>query len=1012
MIGFSHAQSAASVKRPPRERRREASPTRGALHDALQGSWWSSVDPEGKKSDEEDPTTTLAEELQKGDGRIGDLLQVLADQLPPEAEACLELVARLRCTGDFAAQHLTTEAAGIVRQHLASHQETGAKHRVRLRSGNRQGVVKTRETSCSAEGQEGASQQARPALALVCACGSIYMSDATFCRKCGAPREEATHAGSPRPPDQNGGFEPGNLEAADFVSKAQQVSKGTRLRRAATAKVSRLTNGLPFFPDRSHGNLRQRCFVLFDDSSASVCGKLIAVVLISTISVSTVAFTMESMPDFRETPDECAALKAAGLPLTVEACEPKALALFDVLEFVCIVIFTIDYVLRVATVHSVAPDVTRTRMSTRMANWDDPEVMHPPRNRTCAEGLRRTFNYARQPLAVVDLLAVLPFYVDLVTTAFGHPEGVLGPAAGLLRLMRVLRLLKLARGHKGIAMYAEVLAMSGEPLAILMFFNYIIVVLFGTLMYYAEGTTFSVAPEWTAPSMLMRADGTNFTKAARHPTGVHVHYDAFSTEIITPFTSIPRALWWVCVTMTTVGYGDFVPVTPIGKMIGITCFYIGVVFLALPISVLGRNFDIVYNRMLVQQKLDEANAPKPPLRRSKRRKAPAPARLASGSLEVRLLPQNCAGLRQHVFMVMEDSSASRLGKWASILMLLAILASTVSFILESMPAFRETPGTCKPPHVLTVIDCRPVPLPVFYSLELLCIVVFTIEYVGRMGTVHACTAEMFGFGSADPRKTGWRLTLSYFRQPINLIDLFAVAPFYVEKAGLIEGGGTGVLRVLRLIRVFRVMKMPKLRSCAEMFIDVALDAAPALAILLFMTTLTCVFFASCMYFAEGTQYSVDLYPEDRSLAQRPTGLYIRPRKEGYGIEESPFRSIPGTFWWFFTTATTVGYGDDYPTTTPGRFVAVLVFCAGIILLAMPITIVGGSFTKFYSTWVQDFGEDGSQDGSQDGSGFSSSELGGSQGGSMRSLCLDPEQCSPLGEVPPPHNPDIAKVAWS
>ena len=57
---------------------------------------------------------------------------------------------------------------------------------------------------------------------------------------------------------------------------------------------------------------------------------------------------------------------------------------------------------------------------------------------------------------------------------------------------------------------------------------------------------------------------------------------------------------------------------------------------------------------------------------------------------------------------------------------------------------------------------------------------------------------------------------------------------------------------------------------------------------------------------------------------------------------------------FFTTATTVGYGDDYPTTLGGRLVGVMTFYTGIILLALPVTIVGGSFNKYYPEWLKEF----------------------------------------------------------
>ena len=85
----------------------------------------------------------------------------------------------------------------------------------------------------------------------------------------------------------------------------------------------------------------------------------------------------------------------------------------------------------------------------------------------------------------------------------------------------------------------------------------------------------------------------------------------------------------------------------------------------------------------------------------------------------------------------------------------------------------------------------------------------------------------------------------------------------------------------------------------------------------------------------------------------PRGAYVRPTVDSRGYEVSPFRSIPFGFWWFFTSSTTVGYGDFYPTTDAGKFTAVLCFYMGIILLALPITVIGGNFTTMYRQWVEE-----------------------------------------------------------
>ena len=58
-----------------------------------------------------------------------------------------------------------------------------------------------------------------------------------------------------------------------------------------------------------------------------------------------------------------------------------------------------------------------------------------------------------------------------------------------------------------------------------------------------------------------------------------------------------------------------------------------------------------------------------------------------------------------------------------------------------------------------------------------------------------------------------------------------------------------------------------------------------------------------------------------------------------------FGTIPSCFWWALTTMTTVGYGDCYPITLMGKIVAVVAMISGVIVLALPITVLGSNFAK-------------------------------------------------------------------
>lgn len=177
--------------------------------------------------------------------------------------------------------------------------------------------------------------------------------------------------------------------------------------------------------------------------------------------------------------------------------------------------------------------------------------------------------------------------------------------------------------------------------------------------------------------------------------------------------------------------------------------------------------------------------------------------------------------------------------------------------------------------------------------EHICVFAFTAEYVCRF----CCSRKK------------WR----FARQYLNLVDVLAVLPYYLVH---LSGGRLGSgLEAVRLIRVLRVMKMSKYSSGVTVLVSALQVSLQPLMVLVFFVLIAVIVFSSLLYYAE---------KED------PETLFI---------------SIPATFWWSFVTMTTVGYGDMVPMTTLGMTLGCFVMLCGVLLLALPITVIGANFAK-------------------------------------------------------------------
>ncbi|XP_051951392.1 potassium voltage-gated channel subfamily S member 3-like [Xyrauchen texanus] len=253
----------------------------------------------------------------------------------------------------------------------------------------------------------------------------------------------------------------------------------------------------------------------------------------------------------------------------------------------------------------------------------------------------------------------------------------------------------------------------------------------------------------------------------------------------------------------------------------------------------------------------------------------------------------CSDMRKLMWQTLEDPSYSRCSKGVALVSVLVILTSIVAMCIHSMPELRlVTNGE----H--SELD----------SLELICIIFFSVEFALRV------------IAAPCP----WR----FLGNPLNMIDIASILPFYVTLAfeSLAKENGeenhslvnmANVVQVLRLMRAFRVLKLARHSEGVRAFGETLKKCQHEVGLLVLFITVGISFFSTLIYYTE---------KEDGS---------------------SKLSTIPNCWWWAIISMTTVGYGDVYPQTTAGRIVATLCILCGLLVVSLPITIIMNTFSKYF-----------------------------------------------------------------
>ena len=243
--------------------------------------------------------------------------------------------------------------------------------------------------------------------------------------------------------------------------------------------------------------LRLRVYRALDTArSGETLSRVVDILLIFLISASVIAVVLES----------------------INTLEIRYSSWFYWFEVVTVAVFSVEYLLRV---------------------WSSVEC---PDNNAAQSAIVTRMRFMVSFHAIVDLLAILPFYM----LAFGLFGGL---DMRFLRAVRLLRVLKLTRYSAALNMLVTTFSENGRSLSAAFFILLTV--------------------------MLLAASGMYFFERDAQPLD---------------FSSIPAAMWWAFATLTTVGYGDVTPVTVGGKVFGALITVIGLGMVALPTGILASGF--------------------------------------------------------------------------------------------------------------------------------------------------------------------------------------------------------------------------------------------------------------------------------------------------------------------------------------------------------------------------------------------------------------------------------------
>ncbi|KAM9752834.1 voltage-gated potassium channel KCNC4 [Menidia menidia] len=278
-----------------------------------------------------------------------------------------------------------------------------------------------------------------------------------------------------------------------------------------------------------------KIWALFDDPYSSRAARGVAFVSLFFILVSITTFCMETHDAFNEIKNITVPVKLGNITYYEKKYIIETNPILFLVEGICVVWFTFEFLVRIMC---------------------------------CPKKLV----FIKSTLNIIDFVAIIPFYLEMgLSSLTSSAANNVLVFLRVVRFVRILRIFKLTRHFVGLRVLGHTLRASANEFLLLIIFLALGVLIFATMIYYAE--RIGASPD--------------------DPTSSSHTY----------FKNIPISFWWAVVTMTTLGYGDMYPKTWLGMMVGALCALAGVLTIAMPVPVIVNNFGMYYSLAMAKQKL-------------------------------------------------------------------------------------------------------------------------------------------------------------------------------------------------------------------------------------------------------------------------------------------------------------------------------------------------------------------------------------------------------------------------